>query len=372
VNGIRPLAEGDLEQVASLYELVARSGSRKAPPRMVQFFQESFFEHPWVDPEIPSLIAEDGDGRIVGFIGSHVRRFCFDGRRVRLGCSGHLVTDPGARNQAVGAFLMRRYLAGPQDVTITDTASAVVRRIWETAGGQTAYTSCIGWVRVFRPWAFVGAYLGHRKRSGAVRAIPWPVSGALDPLSVRLGRARLQVEKPDGGTEALDADTLVDHLAEVTEFVRLYPDYDAAFLEWLFREMALTTTHGSLTRALVRDGKGQAVGWYVYYRKPGGIGQVMQVAARPRLLGQVLDHLFYDAQSSGSAAIQGRLEPRLLEPLASRNVLLHPSGYLALVDAREQEILESIVTGNALLTRMDGEWWMGHHLRPFDGEAAVA
>jgi GNAT superfamily N-acetyltransferase len=370
VNGIRPLEESDLEQVASLYERVARSGSRTAAPKMVDFFRESFFEHPWVDPEIPSLVHEDGDGRVVGFIGSHVRRFCFDGQQLRLGCSGHLVTDPEARNQAVGAFLMRRYMAGPQDVTITDTASPVVRRIWETAGGQNAYTSCIGWVRVFRPWAFARAYRAHRRFAEA-GAASRPVS-TLDALSVRLASARLRAEKPEGSTEPLDADTLVEYLPKVSESVRLYPDYDVSFLEWLFREMALTTTHGSLTRTLVRDRKGDVIGWYVYYSKPGGIGQVMQVAARPRLVGNVLDHLFYDAQASGTAALQGRLEPRLLEPLSCRHVLLHPSGYLALVDAREGEVLESITTGNALLTRMEGEWWMGHHLRSFDTDTGPA
>jgi hypothetical protein len=157
----------------------------------------------------------------------------------------------------------------------------------------------------------------------------------------------------------------------VAASVRLYPDYDTAFLRWLFREMALTTTHGALRRALVRDAKGDVLGWYVYYLKPGGISQVIQVAARPRRIGDVLDHLFFEAQAAGSGALQGRLEPRLLEPLSHRHVLLHPSGYLALVHARNNHLLEAIATGDALLTRMEGDWWMGHHLLSFDGEAAA-
>ena len=368
---IRPLAEGDLEQVASLYELVARSGSTTAPPGLVDFFRESFLEHPWFDPEIPSLVTEGADGRIVGFIGSHVRRFRFDGRHVRLGCCGHLVTDPEARNQAVGAFLLKRYLAGPQELTITDTASPDVSRMWETFGGRTAHTSSIGWVRVFRPGAFALEYLAHKNRARAAQAVGRPFSSVFDALSTRFSPGRLRVERPGGFSEELTPESLVRHLPEIADTVRLYPDYDPAFLEWLFRDMALTTAHGSLTRALVRDPKGAVLGWYVYYRKRGGISQVMQIAGRPRDLGAVIDHLLYDAQGGGSAALQGRLEPRLLEPLSTRRVLLHPSGYLALVDAREQELLAAMAAGDALLTRMEGEWWMGHHLRPFDGEAAT-
>jgi GNAT superfamily N-acetyltransferase len=370
-NGIRPLAEDDLEQVAALYELVARSGLRTVPPKMVEFFRESFLKHPWVDPEIPSLVSEDREGRIVGFIGSHVRRFRFDGRPVRIGCGGQLVADPEARNQAVGAFLMRRYLAGPQDLTITDTATEVVRRIWETAGGRTDYTSCIGWLRVFRPWAFARAYLVRGERAGAVHAIGRPFSYVLDSLSIRVSSDRLRVKRPEGRSEELGSQTLVDQLPELSGSVRLYPDYDAGFLRWLFREMALTTSHGTLLRALVRDARGELLGWYVYYLKPGGISQVMQVAARSRFVGEVLDHLFFDAQAGGSAALQGRLEPRLLEPLSHRRVLLHPSGYLTLVDARNRDLLDAIAAGDAILTRMEGDWWMGHHLLSFEEGAAA-
>ena len=193
----------------------------------------------------------------------------------------------------------------------------------------------------------------------------------LDSVSIRLSSERLRAKRSEDSSEELASHTLVEYLPEVAESVRLYPDYDTAFLRWMVREMALTTAHGRLRRALVRDAGGDPLGSYVYFLKPDGIGEVMEVAARPRVVGEVVDHLFFDAQTAGSAALQGRLEPQLLDPVSQRHVLLHPSGYLAVVDARNRELLDAIATGDALLTRMEGDWWMGHHLHSFEESVAA-
>ena len=73
MSAIRPLERDDLPQVVSLYEHVARSGSRTPPPGLAAYFERTFLDHPWADPEIPSLVYADGD-KIVGFLGSSVRR----------------------------------------------------------------------------------------------------------------------------------------------------------------------------------------------------------------------------------------------------------------------------------------------------------
>ena len=153
MSAIRPLERADLPQVVSLYEHVARSGSRTPPPGLAAYFERTFLDHPWADAEIPSLVYVDGD-KILGFLGSSVRRLELDGRPVRMGISGQLVTEPEVRKRAAGAFLMREYMSGAQDLTITDTASDMVRRIWEGVGGETSQLACIGWVRIFRPAQF--------------------------------------------------------------------------------------------------------------------------------------------------------------------------------------------------------------------------
>src|SRR5712691_2027348 len=159
VRGIRRCERDDLPGVATLYEQVVRSGTRSPPPRLAEYFERTFFEYPWADPEIPSLVYEDAGGRIVGFLGSHVRRLRLDGHPTRLACGGQLVVEPDVRTTAVGAFLFRAYLAGPQDITITDGANESVRRMWAASGGETALLKSMVWTRTLRPIRYGGDYI---------------------------------------------------------------------------------------------------------------------------------------------------------------------------------------------------------------------
>jgi hypothetical protein len=358
---IRRLERADLPQVANLYEHVARSGSWEAPAGLARYFEETFLDYPWSDPEIPSLVYAD-DGKIAGFLGSNVRRFTFDGTPIRLAISGQLVTDPSVRNRAAGAFLLKQFLDGPQDLTITDTASDTARRIWEGLGGETLHIGSIGWARVFSPLRSVWDF---RTRRGGGRLTPVvrPVLSAVDAASSLVAGRALGVEKPEGSTEVLTADAMGEHLGAVAKTYRLRPAYDDRDgTTWLLDQMARVRPRGELIARLVRGSDARAQGWFVYYHRPGGIAQTLGVAAAPNDVGDVLDALLADARERGAVAVQGRIEPHLLEPLAERRCLFHKSGYLPLIHSRRPELLHAIHSGRALLTRVAGEWWMGHHL----------
>jgi hypothetical protein len=364
VAEIRPLVRDDLEQVTSLYEHVARSGSRTPPPRMAAYFEDFFFDHPWADPEIPSLVYVENGGKIVGFLGSNVRRLELDGRPIRLGVCGQLVTEPDARSRAPGAFLMREYMNGQQDLALTDTASDLVRRIWEGVGGETFHLACVGWVRILRPWQFASGYRGRADRLGA----PSRARVLLSGLDAVTGLPLRRVLRPAPGrahSEPLTPGEAAGRLAEVAAGARVRPAYDEEFLAWQIEAMAAVTGRGELRARIVRTG-GDVRGWYVYYLQRGGICQVLQVAAEERSAGHVLDDLFRDAHEGGGAAVQGRVEAHLLHPLSERRTVLHPSGYLSLIHSTDSDLLHAVQSGQALLTRMEGEWWMGHHLLPFD------
>jgi hypothetical protein len=358
---IRPFERDDIPAVTSLYEQVARSGSRIPPPGLDAYFERTFFDYPWADPDIPSLVYVDERGDVAGFIGSSVRRLVFDGDQIRMGIAGQLVTEPRARSHAAGTFLMREYLAGPQDLTITDTASELVRRIWERLGGDTLQLACVGWVRVFRPLRFAGEFAARRQRrtsAWAARVLGRPVDAAARTAL----RGTLEPPRPAAEPEPLTPQALLELMPTIARGFSIRPAYDAEFLDWLFRELAVVESHGTLVAHVVRGEDGTALGWYVYYRRSGGIGAVLQVTARDGAIGPVVDTMFHDAAANGAAGVQGRLEGILREPLAQRGCLFHPSGYLALVHARDADLLRAIHAGRALLTRLEGEWWTGHHL----------
>jgi hypothetical protein len=366
VSVIRPLERNDLPQVAGLYESVSRSGSDLPPQGLAAYFERTLLDHPWVDSEIPSLVYLDDQGTVKGFIGSHVRRLLLDGKPLRMACSGQLMSDPAVRNRAVGTLLLRRFFAGPQDLTMTDGATEATRRIWSGLGGSVGHLGSITWVRLF-DWGAAGERALERFEMAAWRPVARPALWAVQAIANRVPMVSMRVKEPPTRAEDLTPKLLLEHLPSVADHRSLKPAYDEEFLAWLFLEMAAVRSRGQLVKRLVRGREGRVLGWYVAYLQRRGLSQVMQIAARERDAPAVLDHLFHDAQRAGVAALTGQLEPSLFEALAqrSRRCFLHLSANF-LVHSRNPEVLNPILLGRAMLTRMDGERWMGHHLEPFD------
>lgn len=354
VEGIRPLERRDVTEVAALYELVMRSGSSTPAPGLAAYFESLFFDQPWADPELPGLVAVNDGGRIVAFQGAHARRGRFDGRAIAIRGLGQLVAHPGARTGTAGRSLARTQLAGPQDLTLVDTAHAAAQRLGVVVGGTISHMSCIGWMRVMRPLQWVQA-LARARRNARRRPAARRLMAGLDHALANSAPVFCAPVAPDVEAEPLTPAGLVEHLPLVAGHLRLYVDYDEPYVNWLFSELARHSGLGTLLARLVRTRRGRALGWYVCMLQPGGSCRVLQVGAPPRHVGRVLDHMLHEAWLAGAASIQGRVEPNLLEPLATRRCLmLYRGGALLYGDA---DMLGAIATGNALLTRMDGEWW---------------
>jgi hypothetical protein len=356
VSGIRPLEPDDIPAVARLYERVMRSGGSDPPPAVEEFFNDTLLRSPWTDPELPSLVYEDDNG-LQGFLASHPRRLVLDGKPVRLGVSGQLITDVERARPGTGALLMRSHMRGPQDMTLTDGATPVVQGMWERLGGVTLTLGSLGWTRVIRPARFAAAVAARRRGR---EPEPGRVSGAADALLSPVARRVVRLPEPEGSAGELTIPVLLELLERGRWSIR--PDYDSDFLEWLFAQMAQTPQRGDLRRLVMRDDAGEAIGWAIYYRCPDGISQVQQIGALGDP-GLVIDHVVLDAEAGGSVAVQGRLEPALVDPVTARRCLIGRSES-ALLQADDPRLLAAVTTGRPLLTRMEGEWWMGPHLIP--------
>ena len=360
VAQIRPARREDLDQVTALYECTMRSGSRVAAPGLAAYFERTLFDYPWADPEIPSLVYEAADDRILGFQGSHVRRLLIDDRPIRMGCTGQLVTDPRHRHLAIGTKLVRTYLSGPQELTITDGGTNVVHNMWASLGGLARHPASLGWMRLFRPMRSLSDLWLELRGQERLRRFLRPVATVVDspvrPLTRPPGR-------PAGvHAEELTPGLLIQCQPGVLGNARLRVDYDKRYLAWLFREMAAVSTRGALVRRLLVDESGP-VGWYVCYLKRHGLSRVMAIQAPKEKLGTVLDYLLSDAWEAGSDAVEGRLEPALFEQLSSRHCWLHYTAR-ALLHSHHADVLAALTRGRSALTRLDGEFWMGHHIEP--------
>ena len=318
------------------------------------FLAATLLDHPWAHEDLPSLVAEDEDGSIAGFIGAQARRFTIDGRPARGVLASHLIVEPGARTTAVGVQLVRRLLAGPQELTWSDTGVEVVVRLFRLAGGHADHARATDWMLVLRP----GRWIAGIARGGLLeRRIGREVmpAGGL-PLHAAGARLMRRAHPPAVAgleTAALQPGEAVEHAPAVLGRMRLHPAYDEAQLGAYLRLLGLRDCR-VFARSVRRNGR--VIGWYVA-EQIGAAYRVLQIVCDDRHAPAVLDALLADARDQRVGVVSGRLEPHLHEALAPRLPVL---GLVRspIIHARDAGVREAVAAGSALLTRLDGEWWV--------------
>src|SRR6476659_4667237 len=175
----RPLAEGDIAGVAALYLRQLRKPGIESADDARDLLQRTLVDDPWADDAIPSLVSTAPDGTIVGFIGSSVRHVRLDAEPLRAAYASHLVADPDFPNRAIGLFLLRTFLRGPQDLTLTDTATVQARALWVGLGSVPLHHLATGWLQPLRP---VGAMSAIGRSRGGRLAL---AARALEPVARR-------------------------------------------------------------------------------------------------------------------------------------------------------------------------------------------
>lgn len=359
IKPVRPFAKEDIPQVADMFQrlLLSEGPSLRALPatELPEYFEHTFFHHPWYDEAFPSLVYQESNGKVIGFLGVVTRPMLLRGRPIRMAVSFHLMVEPESRSSMAGVQLLRTLFSGPQDLSLTDGAGQAGRRVWEGVGGATAllYSQC--WTRVLRPTRHVIDLLSKRKAySPLARAIS-PLCHSADGVAARMIPRHFSSPPTNYSEEELDVETLLDCLPQFSKAAALQPVYDDYSLRWLLGHAEMIKHHGDFKKVLVRDSRREVAGWFMYYLKPGGASTVFQLAARKDAVNETLDSLFDHARRHGAASITGRLYPPYMQELSDKHCYFHRNCSWVLVHSNNDELLNVAHRGDAFLTGLEGE-----------------
>jgi hypothetical protein len=347
VTTIRPIDEADLPAVEMLLRAHLHGWSLD-----VEVLRATVLEHPWADEESPSLVAEADSGGIVGFMGSQARRIRHGDDVLRGVCCTQLVVDPDARAGALGAMMIKRMLAGPQDLTWSDSATDTVARIFQMLGGRVDHARTADFMLAVHPgrwaWTLIKAILRGRPIDRRLVPVPALPLQAVANLSSRL---RPEPLPSNIGSAPADAADIAAALPEISSGLEFRIDWEEAELGHVLR--LVDRVEGGLVTRIVTSGSA-AIGWYAYLSRPGGASRVLHLAARRRRADVVLAELVADAREHGSAVVTGRAEPHLEWALRKQRAALSFVRQ-PILHAAHPEIEAALAASSSLLTRLEGE-----------------
>jgi len=359
IKPVKPFTEEDIPQVADMFQrlLLSEGPSLRSLPttKLPEYFEQTFFHHPWYDEASPSLVYQESNGKIIGFLGVVTRPMLLRGRPIRMAISFHLMVEPQSRSSMAGVQLLKALFSGPQDLSLTDGAGQVGRKVWEGVGGATAllYSQC--WTRILRPTQYIVNLLARGKTLSPIARVLSPLCHPADAAAAWMLPRYFSNAPAHYSEEELDVETLLECLPQFSKGAALQPVYDDHSLRWLLAQAGRMKHFGDFKQVLVRDSRREVAGWFMYYLKPGGASTVYQFMARKDAINETLDCLFNHARRRGAASITGRLYPRYMQELWDKRCYFHRGCSWVLVHSNNDDLLNVIHRGDAFLTRLEGE-----------------
>ncbi len=375
MSDIRPLHAADIPAVSRLFQATLRRGAPSAST-LEDYFRTLFLDGAFADPATPSLVSTDGDD-INGFIGITAQPLIKDSRPLKAAIASSLMVRDHDRNPLLGVRLLKTFLSGAQDLSLTETASGPSLTIWRQLGGQMLEEHSLDWVRVLSPVRL--ATLLAARRLKAARLFT-PLAGALDGRLVRRaepGRhaqwggmaADFRPAKPvvveEAALEAVGG--LVQSFAD--DF-QVRPVWSPAAMTQMLADLPLKPQFGAARIAAVKTPGGAALGLFVYYLTTDGHARVLQLLARRGHEGLVVDSLLADAVARRACVVEGRITPRFMQALMARRCLfMHRSA--SAIHTRDAELVEDFTSGRALFNGLIGEYWSRLWGGEFDDKPAA-
>jgi hypothetical protein len=358
---VRPLRETDLPRIAELHQKVIPKSSNVPPAILHEQLSRIMLQHPWRNDALPSLVYQDSSGNVTGCTGVMPRPMLFRNRLITAAVSHSYIVEPGSRSVLAALELAKRFMSGPQDLSLAEGGYAS-RKIWERAGGSVSLLYSLCWTHPLQPSRYV---LSHLRKRGLPSALGWilqPFCRLLDTLAPMAGKSFRSYAPVVSGAE-LDPKTFCETLTAFTLMRTLRPHYESGSSQWLLERLAGGNSQGGFHKVIVCNDSKEVVGWYLYCIRPNKIGAVMQIGAKESCAETVLDHLFYHAKRHGAVAVSGQVDPELFQALSRKDCLFHrDGGSWMLVHSRHPEILQAIHRGDAFLSRLEGEWWISYLL----------
>ncbi|MCD2172510.1 hypothetical protein [Rhizobium sp. C4] len=356
MSEVRPLSADDVGAVTALYYRILRHSKAPPPAALSAYFRAFYLDGPYRDPDIPALVHVADNGHVNGFVGIHSVPYLLGERRLRAAFCGALMSEDHESDPLAGARLLKAFVSGPQDISLSETANVISETMWTKLRGRTIPGYSFEWFRVFRPAGFAAALAG--EKAALARHLA-PITRFIDgKLSGRPSLGRFSPATAPAALTVDDADfaSFADAVRKLSADKQARPDWENGYLDHVLANAVIKPAYGQAHMGLVKTKSGEPIGAFLYHLKWDGIGRVLQVMAIPGRLGPVLDLMFAHALEHGAAGLRGRSSPDLIEAATGRYMIMATISS-TVIHAKDPALTEPFLSGNCMLTGLAGERW---------------
>ncbi len=356
MSEVRPLSADDISAVSALYYRILRHSKSPPPPALTAYFRAFYLDGPYRDPEIPALVHVADNGRVNGFVGVHSVPYLLGDRNLRAAFCGALMSEDHESDPLAGARLLKAFVSGPQDVSLSETANLVSETMWTKLRGRTIPGYSFEWFRVFRPGGFAAALAG--EKASFIKSLA-PLVRLVDRrLPARSSLARLAPMPAPAGLTVEEAtfENFADAVRKLSAGKLAHPDWGKGYLDHVLANAVIKPAFGQAHMGLVKTKSGEPIGAFLYHLKRDGIGRVLQIMATPGRLGPVLDLMFAHALENGAVGLRGRSSPDLIASATGRSMIMATISS-TVIHARDAALAEPFLAADCMLTGLAGERW---------------
>lgn len=343
---IRQLQATDVKAVAKM------AGEYFPEKKQADFklLQQNLLSNISQNSESPSLVCAS-QNNIHGFIFVNTVDFNFKGTTIKTAVCSDFMVSKEARKALIPMRMLQTFLNGPQDLSFTDDAIEASRLLWCKLGGEIAYPYSTYYQVPLRPLSFL-----HEITSKHLPSWTAPVVSSVASGSDRILEA---FRTPFSHIPELDEysmRTLTPHdfergLSQLSSNYDLFPSLSSKMLKNHISVSKSQTHYGSLETASVRDLKNKIVGWFLYYRNDSNRCNVIHAQSLPGQEEMLFNALKRHAFSKGGIDLSGRISPSQLSTPFAKKSLARPGKRWVLVHSKYPEIIHTIQSGNAFLSR---------------------
>ncbi|MEJ5018439.1 hypothetical protein WH297_01620 [Ochrobactrum vermis] len=350
---VRAMDTDDIPAVRTLFQQVFRPQSKSCNENFDQFFQKFFFENPYYDPAIGSVVHEDDHGGIDSALSVLPIPYRVNGRTImgRLLCAFMMKPDMSPRGAAELTLTLR-----PSDkiLNFSDSAAPVSLRHFEAIGGVTLSTHGLGWTRVFQAASYVASYLAERRPilDGWATSSVGKMLNPLFPLPPIKKAAKSRANVKEIALE--EAVSLVPGLLESYS---AHPVWTESDINWLFQMALDNQAAGTLHLCAINDHTGSPSGFFCYYSRPNGMAEVLNVIAQAGTEKHAVDAMLLHVQEEGHIAAQGRVDPRYLNALSQQSIMFFRLKANVCVVTASADMLNAVHRNDIFIGGLAGESW---------------